>query len=33
MDLLPGDVQTAREKLPKVFCGAFLQKSDRITCS
>jgi hypothetical protein len=33
MDLLPGDVQTAREKLPKVFWGAFLQKSDRITCS
>jgi hypothetical protein len=26
--LLPGDGATARVKLTKVFCGAFLQKSD-----
>jgi hypothetical protein len=26
--LLPGDVATARVKVSKVFCGAFLQKSD-----
>jgi len=24
----PGDVATSRVKLTKVFCGAFLQKSD-----
>jgi hypothetical protein len=26
--LLPGDVEKSRVKLIKVFCGAFLQKSD-----
>jgi hypothetical protein len=26
--LMPGDVQTSRVKIEKVFCGAFLQKSD-----
>jgi hypothetical protein len=25
-----GDVENARVKLSKVFCGAFLQKSDRL---
>jgi len=25
---LPGDVPTSRVKVVKVFCGAFLQKSD-----
>jgi len=25
----PGDVPTAQVKVTKVFCGAFLQKSDR----
>jgi hypothetical protein len=26
--LLPGDVENSRVKVSKVFCGAFLQKSD-----
>jgi hypothetical protein len=26
----PGDVSKSRVKLIKVFCGAFLQKSDRL---
>jgi len=28
--LLPGDVATSHVKVIKVFCGAFLQKSDRL---
>jgi hypothetical protein len=28
----PGDVETFRVKVTEVFCGAFLQKSDRFLC-
>jgi hypothetical protein len=32
-NLPPGDGGTSRVKVSKVFCGAFLQKSDRLLAS